>query len=296
MSRTSTGSSSHDDRGGVPTDARSVERVLTALGVRPARRLGQSFLIDPFVADAEASLLGATPGQPVVEVGGGLGILTDALVRRGVRPLTVLEPDPRLARFLRGRFPSPVEIGESDALTFDIPRLALVIGNLPFSVATPILISLWKHRAPRIVALVQREVAERIAAPAGGRAFGRLSILAALYGRAELYQVVASRRFRPEPEVEGRILAHAARAGPLPVPSVEGLERLVRGLFSSRRKQLGNLLPRLAPSRAAATRWARDAGWPVGWEHRRPEELPSEAYFALARTAAVDRRGPGAPS
>ena len=97
MSRTSTGSSSHDDRGGVPTDARSVERVLTELGVRPARRLGQSFLIDPFVADAEASLLGATPGQPVVEVGGGLGILTDALVRRGVRPLTVLEPDPRLA-------------------------------------------------------------------------------------------------------------------------------------------------------------------------------------------------------
>ncbi len=297
MSRTSTASSSRRrPRGppsfeGAPADAGSVDRTLAQLGVRPSRRLGQSFLVDPFVADAEAALLGAAPGTPVVEVGGGLGILTDALLRRGVEPLTVIERDPRLARFLRRRFGRRVDVLEADALEVDYPRGARVTGNLPFSVATPILVSLWKSRTPRVVVMVQREVAERIAAAPGSKAYGRLSILAALYGTTALYQTVASGLFHPEPEVEGRILAHEARAGPLPVPSVEAFERLVRVLFSSRRKQLGNLLLRLTPSAAAAQEWASAAGWAPGWEPKRPEEIPSEAYFALATAAAHPRNG-----
>lgn len=245
--------------------------------------MGQSFLVDPFVADAEAALLDAAPGTSVVEIGGGLGILTEALLRRGVEPLSVVERDARLASHLRARFPREVRVIEGDALVVDIPADSWVVGNLPFSVATSLLVRLWKRRVPRMVVMLQREVAERVAAAPGTKAYGRLSILAALFGSPELFQTVPSDRFEPAPEVEGRVLLFVGRQGPLPVPSVDRFERLLRSLFSARRKQLGNLLPRVAPSREAAEQWARSAAWPSDWARKRPEELPSEAFFALAR-------------
>jgi 16S rRNA (adenine1518-N6/adenine1519-N6)-dimethyltransferase len=263
-----------------------VRAALDALGVRPSKEWGQSFLTDPFVADAEAALVELPPGHPVVEVGGGLGGLTAALLRRGVGPLTVIERDPRLARFLETTFGTRIRVLTGDALTVPLPPAEAVVGNLPFSVATPILLRLFAARTPRIVFLVQREVAERLAAGPGSKKYGRLSIIAQLYGSLELFRTVSSAAFTPRPEVESRIGVHVARREPLPVPSVPVLEETVRQLFSSRRKQLSNLLPRLTPSRESADELARRAGWPADWAHRRPEELPPSDYFALARAIA----------
>ena len=262
--------------------------MLERLELRPSRRWGQSFLADPFVADAEAALAVDGRTGPIVEIGGGLGVLTEALLRRGARPLTVVEHDTRLAGHLRATFGDEVRVVEADALTYRFPVGATVVGNLPFSTATPMLLALWAARVPRIVVMVQREVAERIAATPGSKKYGRLSIVAALYGTPELFQSVPSRSFRPVPEVEGRLLVFRAREGDLPVPSVPRFEELVRGLFSSRRKQLGNLLPRIAGSHPAAERWASGARWPPTWSTARPEDLPPEAYFALARVATSD--------
>ena len=290
---TSTGSSSRrrsapDPAFRTPSDPRAIEEALERLELRPSRRWGQSFLIDPFVADAEAALAVDGRTGPIVEIGGGLGVLTEALLRRGARPLTVVEHDSRLVGHLRATFGDEVRVVEAAALTYRFPAGATVVGNLPFSTATPILLALWAARLPRIVVMVQREVAERIAATPGSKKYGRLSILAALYGTTELFQSVPSRSFRPVPEVEGRLLVFRAREGDLPVPSVPRFEELVRGLFSSRRKQLGNLLPRLAGSEPAAERWASGARWPSTWSTARPEDLPPEAYFALSRIATSD--------
>jgi 16S rRNA (adenine1518-N6/adenine1519-N6)-dimethyltransferase len=251
--------------------------------VRPSRALGQSFLIDPFVADAEAALVEVPPGRPVVEIGGGLGILTAALVRRGLEPLTVVERDARLAAHLRRVFGSRVRVLEGDALDLDLPPSDAVVGNLPYAVATPILLAQMARRVPRVVFLVQEEVARRLAATPGSRRFGRLSLIAQLYGEVELFRTVAPDCFYPVPEVTSRIGLHRSRPGELPVPSVREFERITQTLFSSRRKQLGNLLPRLVPSESAADRLAALAGWPEGWRRLRPENLPPEAYFALAR-------------
>ena len=292
MSRTSTASSSRrsaSDDGAIPAVPERPDEVraaLDALGVRPSKEWGQSFLTDPFVADAEAALVELPPGHPVVEVGGGLGGLTAALLRRGVGPLTVIERDPRLARFLETTFGTRIRVLTGDALTVPLPPAEAVVGNLPFSVATPILLRLFAARTPRIVFLVQREVAERLAAGPGSKKYGRLSIIAQLYGSLELFRTVSSAAFTPRPEVESRIGVHVARREPLPVPSVPVLEETVRQLFSSRRKQLSNLLPRLTPSRESADELARRAGWPADWAHRRPEELPPSDYFALARAIA----------
>jgi 16S rRNA (adenine1518-N6/adenine1519-N6)-dimethyltransferase len=225
----------------------------------------------------------------VVEVGGGLGILTAALVRRDVERLTVIERDPRLAMFLRSTFGDRIRVVPGDALRIPVEPAECYVGNLPYSVATPLLLRWMEARVPRIVFLVQREVAERLASAPGSKTYGRLSIIAQLYGRVELFRTVGPEAFTPRPQVESRIAVFERRSDPLPVPSVPELERIVRTLFASRRKQLGNLLPRVASSPDTAEDLAARAGWPETWRRLRPEDLPPKAYFALAR--AVGERG-----
>ncbi len=288
MSTTSTGSlsprsaRSRLDVPPVPERPEEVERALAALGLRPSRRSGQSFLVDPFLADAVAALAVDADRLPVVEIGGGLGILTAALLRRGAT-VTVVERDPRLAAHLRATFGSRVEVVQGDALELDLPRDRAYAGNLPFASATAILLELFRLRVPRIAAMVQAEVAARLAAGPGSKAYGRLSIVAALYGTVERYQEVPSTAFVPPPEVRAQIVTHTARTGALPVPSVERLETVVRLLFTSRRKQLGNLVPRLGVPAPDLDRAARSAGWPEDWARRRPEELAPEAFFRFVR-------------
>ena len=295
MSRTSTASlsrrSATDDRSvpAVPESPTEVRATLEGLGVRPSRERGQSFLTDPFVADAEAALIEVPSGRPVTEIGGGLGILTAALLRRGIGPLTVVEKDPRLASFLSGTFGNRVRVVLGDALNAPLPPADAVVGNLPYSVATAILLRLFELRTPRIVFLVQREVAERLAATPGSKRYGRLSIIARLYGSLELFRIVGPEAFTPRPEVESRLAVHRGRASPLPVPSVPEFEVMLRELFSSRRKQLSNLIPRVAPDATVATELARAAGWPADWKRRRPEEISPEAYFAFANATASRR-------
>ncbi len=286
MSRTSTGSSSPREGPGplpaVPERPGEIAEALDRLGVAPAKRLGQSFLTDAFAADALAALAFPTRNEPVYEVGGGLGIVTRALLRRGVRGLTVVERDERLARHLAETFAPEVRVVVQDALEFDFPPNAIVAGSLPYSVATPLVLGLLPRRPARIVGIVQKEVAERFAAPEGSRAYGRPSIFARLYGEVELFQEVPAASFYPRPKVAGRLFVHRPRAGELPVGSVARLEKVVRVLFSSRRKQLGNLLPRVAGTRGAEE-LARAAGWPSNWARLRPEDLAPELYFALER-------------
>lgn len=291
MPRTSTGSSSRPDRGKVrrgpshvPGNAAEVAAALEGLELSPRRSRGQSFLTDPFVADAEAALVGSAPGDPVLEVGGGLGLLTQALLRRGLGPITVIENEPRLAGFLRYHFGDRIRVVEADALTEGVPAAGVAVGNLPFAIATPLLMRWFQGSVPRVVALVQKEVGERLAAGPGSRVYGRISILAALYGAVECHATVPAAAFYPIPKVDGRIVTFERRPGALPVRSISTLEHLLDTLFAGRRKQLGNLLPRALQrvhGGSPASQVARQAGWPTGWERLRPESLAPEAYFRL---------------
>ena len=293
MPRTSTGSSSPPDRGKarrgpthVPGNALEVASALEGLDLSPSRSRGQSFLTDPFVADAEAALVATAPGEPVLEVGGGLGILTRALVRRDIGPLTVIEKEPRLAAFLRYHFGDRIRVVEGDALVEPIPPVRSIVGNLPFSIATPLLLRWLQSSVPRVVALVQREVGDRLAAGPGSKTYGRISILAALYGTIEPHQIVPASAFFPVPNVDGRLIVFTRRKSPAPVSSIPTLEAVLDRLFASRRKQLGNLLPGALTRmhvRRPATELARHAEWPPDWERLRPESIPPDAYFRLVR-------------
>jgi murein DD-endopeptidase MepM/ murein hydrolase activator NlpD len=152
-----------------------------------------------------------------------------------------------------------------------------VIGNLPYSVGTPILQRVWRSGTPRFVGMLQREVVDRLAAAPRSKSYGRLTIEGALYGTIELYRTVPSSAFHPAPEVESRIFAFQRREGPMPVRSVDRLERTVATLFSARRKQLGNLVGRLLPGGIEPDEVAAAAEWPETWRTQRPEELGPEA-------------------
>ncbi|HKS59239.1 MAG TPA: rRNA adenine dimethyltransferase family protein, partial [Thermoplasmata archaeon] len=176
-----------------------------------------------------------------------------------------------------------VTVVEGDALELTWPPADLLAGNLPFSIATAVITRALELRIPRWVVMVQREVGNRICSGPGSRHYGRLSVLAALYGKAELFLPVTSEAFYPTPKVDGVVIRFDARADPMPVSSVPELEAIVRGLFHQRRKQLGNILPRLFRSKAAGL--AEAALWPHDWQQLRPEQLSPDAFFRLAQAA-----------
>ena len=253
------------------------------------RALGQHFLRDAGIARSIVDLLAPTPADLVVEIGPGQGALTAELSRRAGR-VVALEVDRALSARLRVALPA-VEVLDVDARAWDWSSLArpagggaLVVGNLPYSVGTNILVAL--ARAPqaidRIVVMLQREVAERVAAAPGGKTYGSLSVHVQLRWRVELAMRVLPGAFRPPPKVESAVL----RLTPLPAPPVEladepRFEAVVRAAFAQRRKTLVNALAKgLGLPVGAAREAAASAGVDPG---RRAETLDIREFAEVAR-------------
>jgi 16S rRNA (adenine1518-N6/adenine1519-N6)-dimethyltransferase len=249
----------------------------------PRKRFGQHFLADGAVIDAIVGAIDPKPGEPLVEIGPGLGAMTDPLVARSGR-LTVIELDRDLAARLRRR--PELEVVESDVLKVDFRALAAhagrklrVVGNLPYNISTPILF----HLLEAVDAVVdqhfmlQKEVVERMAAGPGGKDYGRLSVM--LQWRYDIEDVldVPPEAFEPPPRVESAVV----RMQPLPdVPRVDPalLGELVGVAFSQRRKLLRHTLGR----------WLEQRGFAGSFDvQRRAEEVPVADYLQLAQTLAA---------
>jgi 16S rRNA (adenine1518-N6/adenine1519-N6)-dimethyltransferase len=252
------------------------------------RALGQHFLRDAGVARAIVELVAPTARDLVVEIGPGQGALTGELARRAGR-LIALEVDRALAERLRQRLPA-VEVLHADARSWDYGRLArpeggrvLVVGNLPYSVGKPILAALLqaRHAIDAMVLMLQREVADRLAAPPGGRVYGALSVLTQAGCRVELLLRVPPGAFRPPPKVASAVV----RLTPLVQPRVPShleapFRRVVRAAFGQRRKTLANALAAgLGRSLGVAREMAASSGVDPG---RRAETLTIEDFVSLA--------------
>jgi 16S rRNA (adenine1518-N6/adenine1519-N6)-dimethyltransferase len=251
------------------------------------RALGQHFLRDAGTARAIVNLLAPTASDLVVEIGPGEGALTDELVRRCGR-LIALEVDRALLDRLRRRLPN-VDVLEADARTWDYGMLArppggrvLIVGNLPYSVSKPIVAALLEARAAidAMALMLQREVAERLAAPPGGKVYGALSVLTQVVCDVEVALRVPPGAFRPPPQVESAVVRLTPRATPRVPAAIEARFReVVKAAFSSRRKTLANALAGglgvpLGVAREAATTAGVDPG-------RRAETLAIEEFVAL---------------
>ena len=272
------------------TSPRVVAELLERFGLRAEKGFGQHFLIAPSVVESVVEAAGVRPDDEVWEVGPGLGVLTRALSARA-REVVSVELDARLLPILRATLGGArnVTIVVADALTVDLGRVtpgSRFAANLPYNVGTAVLARLLAAgRFSRLGVLLQREVAERLVAAPGSRAYGSLSLLVAHHGRARLVRPVAPGAFVPPPAVTSAVVSIELYPEAVPDPRTFAL---VRAGFRHRRKTLlANL--RLAGIDADA---ARSALADVGLEARiRAEALDLPTFRALAaRLPALDVR------
>jgi 16S rRNA (adenine1518-N6/adenine1519-N6)-dimethyltransferase len=274
---------------GSPTE--HPRRTLAALGLSPRKSLGQNFLADRNVAGKIVALARSFP-PPFLEIGPGLGALTSPLADAGA-PVVAVEIDRGLAAHLRVRLASAgVEILEADFLAVPerewrsrFPEGGTVVGNLPYSISSPVVLRLIELRVrfPRAVLMLQREVVERLCAGPGGKEYGILSVYLGVLAETRREFVVRRACFHPAPDVDSAVMS-VRFVGETPEALVAALRTVVRAAFAHRRKTLRNAPVPFLPGGSAQWReLLRAAGIdPAG----RAEEVPPAAYLALARAFA----------
>ena len=260
---------------------------------RPKKQLGQNFLVNPEALEIILAAGELTETDIVIEIGAGLGCLTDVLVRRAKRVIAV-EVDELLYKALVSQFStdSRVQLLNTDILKLELYRLLesnstpstyKVIANLPYSITTPILWKLLDHHTQihSCVLMMQKEVAERIVAEPGGKDYGALTIGVAYWTDATLIATLSPENFYPAPKVDSALLKLTMRQHPkVRVENEEFFFKLVRTAFRTRRKMLKNTLVR---SRLTSAKVLETAFEELGIApERRAETLDITEFAALA--------------
>ena len=271
----------------MPLTPSQTRALLDSLGHRPRKPLGQNFLIDGNIVRKSLQLADLQAGECVVEVGPGLGTLSEAMLEAGCEVYAV-ELDKTLAQHLRDtltpRFAENFHLVEGDAVRHPRAEISTtvrdfkVVANLPYAITTPWLEEMLGDPLPSdMVLMMQKEAADRITAQPGSKAYGAISIfIGAAYERAGVHHVSRS-CFYPVPGVDSMLL-HLKRK-PEPVLFPQPGRDLIRQLFTQRRKQIGSLLqkrPELHPwlERLAEFGCSRST---------RPEAIPLEAWLDLTK-------------
>lgn len=238
-----------------------LREVITAHELRATKALGQNFLLDRNITDKIARQAGDMAAHTVIEIGPGPGGLTRSLLRAGAGKVVAIEFDRRavdalqsLVAVSQGR----LQVIHGDALAADIGALVpqgprMIIANLPYNIATPLVIG-WLMRirddpafADLMLLMFQREVADRLTAPAGGKAYGRLGVAAQwLCEVRRAYDLPAS-AFTPPPKVASAVVCFKPLIHDTPPPAFESLEKITAAAFGQRRKMLRSSLGEYAP-------------------------------------------------
>src|SRR5437763_12473462 len=232
-----------------------IDATLREIRVTPVKTLGQNFLHDRNLARWIVDKAQLSPQDYVVEIGPGLGALTELILDSGARVLAI-EKDQRLLEFLRRRFiGARLEIVHGDALDFDLrplfaePRVKL-LGNLPYYISSQLLLKFTKYPSPISLWLLmlQKELARRFSASPGASDYGALTLVVQLHYRVDYLRTVPASVFLPQPDVDSAFVRISPRApDEFPDHDSKTFLRLVRRGFSQRRKQLRNLLREEVP-------------------------------------------------
>jgi len=258
-------------------------------GITANRELGQNFLVDANLLDVVAREAEVGPGDVVLEVGGGLGILSEHLAPR-VGHLHVVEVDTALEPVLQDAIRpfANVSLHFADALALDLgslePAPTKMVANLPYGIAAPLILEsiVSMPQCTTWVAMVQREVGERLAAEPGSRTYGVPSALAQCSCRVKVVRPVSRTVFRPVPHVDS-VIVRLDRFAP---PAPEEVRRLISASFAHRRKALARSVA-LASGDGSARERIRSALGRVGLpEDVRAERLSSAAFARLAEELA----------
>jgi 16S rRNA (adenine1518-N6/adenine1519-N6)-dimethyltransferase len=274
---------------------KTIKTIMAAHGIRPQHRLGQNFLIDPRVLDIIVEASGAGPDDLVLEIGPGLGPLTQRLAE-AAGTVVAVELDRNLVSILEKTVVAAhpnVEVIQGDAGRIDLHELlaarlapgqkAKVAANLPYYITTPLVMRLLEDTLPlaEIVVMVQKEVANRMVSPPGSKEYGALSVAVQYYTDVRIVTTVSRAAFMPPPDVDSAVVAMRVRAVPPVDAPREGFFRVVKAAFGQRRKSLGNALSAgLGIDKAVVQDVLRATGIdPI----RRGETLSLEEFAAITR-------------
>jgi len=281
-----------------PDSLPPLREVIRALGLSAKKSLGQNFLLDFNLTRRIARAAGPLETVTVVEVGPGPGGLTRALLLEGAARVVAIEKDERCLPALvdiAARYPGRLDVLTADAREVDYGLLSVappvrIVANLPYSVATPLLIS-WLKTDPwppwfdRLVLMFQREVALRIVAPPGGKDYGRLAVLSQWRTAARMLFSIPAEAFTPRPKVDSAVVELVPRPAPAPHCDVSQLERVTAAAFGQRRKMLRSALRQISPDSEALLEG-------LGIDPKaRAEELAVSEFCRIANALSREDRG-----
>lgn len=230
-------------------NAHYYKKLLELAGIKPNKKLGQNFIFDKNILNKIVSLLDPNSSDLVIEIGPGLGGLTEAMLERGFKKILLIEKDKKLSNILidiKSRFPENLDVQFEDALNFDFTSLNFknisIISNLPYNVATKILTKLLfeQHNLKKfdnLILMFQKEVAERIVAKHSTKNYGRLSIISQYLYQCSISFNLNPSVFYPKPKVESSIVTFNSKAITSNI-KISTLEEITRLSFSQRRKMI----------------------------------------------------------
>lgn len=257
-------------------------RILSQLGVRPRKAMGQHFLVDPRVAMRHVAYAKIRPSDVVLEIGPGLGFLTRHLAAQAKRVIAI-EADRRFAQYLRDALPE-VEIIAGDALKVEWPRFDVMAANLPYQISSPLTFKLLDLPFDCAILMYQWEFARRMIAKARTVDYSRLSVGVYVRATCEILERVPRNAFRPQPRVDSALVRLEPRPSPFPLSDPDRFDAVVDALFAHRRKTVENGL-RLSWRTLADSREALEATLrAVPFRARRVEELSPEEIGRIADT------------
>lgn len=236
----------------------SIPHLIKSLKLHPKKGLGQNFLLDAAICNAIVQASNVGPGDHVLEIGPGLGSLTLLLLEE-CNKLWAIEQDERMVNILleRTRELGDITVEKCDALQFDYIKLAeklggplRIVANLPYNISTPLLFRLLEQRQAIVdmTLMFQKEVAQRIAAQPGSKAYGTLSVQCGMWTTVEKVIDVPPESFMPKPKVDSMVIRLILRKQPAAeLHDPDFFTQVVRAAFGQRRKTLNNALKKLAP-------------------------------------------------
>ena len=248
--------------------------------VRPKKFLGQHFLTDLSIAQRIADTVDACPGLPVLEVGPGMGVLTQFLMKKE-RPLKVVEIDRESVPYLKEHFPALADsVVEADFLAMDLTALFdgmpfVLTGNYPYNISSQIFFKMLENKAliPCCTGMIQKEVAERLAAAPGSKTYGVLSVLVQAWYDVEYLFTVDEHVFNPPPKVKSAVVRLTRNQRTSLGCDAQLFRRIVKTVFTMRRKMMRNVMKQI-----------------LGSDHpllsdpiftRRPEQVSVEEFIEL---------------
>ena len=264
------------------------KHLLRLYGFSPKKRLGQNFTVNSDIVRRLVEYASLTEDDVVLEVGAGFGFLTQ-LLSGECKKVIAVEVDPQLVIFLRKQLRNlkNVDLVEGDILKASLPAFNKVVSAPPYSISSPLLFRLLETKFDLAVLILQKEFAERLAAPVGSKDYGRITVTIYYRADVELLDAVSRKMFYPPPDVDSMMLRLKPRDPPFHVDDEAIFFELVRTLFTQRNKKVRNALISFLRKRELPKEDAVELADSTVYSAKRVRELAPEDFGILANEFAT---------